>query len=331
MRSCLLICVVALAGCASNPPAPVVDLSSPGEPRRSATPPPRATPRAPSPAPDEHVVTRDETLYGVAFRHGLDHRELAAWNGIAAPAYRLRPGQRLRLTPPPRPLAVRGAPAPLSAPAGVQPVGDRTGARPVESDAAAVTIEPLPPEPLAAQPAPRPAPARTPAPSPSAPVAPVRARPSAAPVAPPLAAPTPTEPVQTTIASLPGRTIGGVRWHWPAQGRVVARFVADDPARQGFDIAGTPGQAVYAAADGEVVYSGNGLLGYGELVIIRHNAEFLSAYGHNRRRLVTEGQKVRAGQHIAEMGRSGAAIDLLHFEIRRGGRPVDPGAYLPRR
>lgn len=86
-----------------------------------------------------------------------------------------------------------------------------------------------------------------------------------------------------------------------------------------------------AAADGEVVYSGNGLIGYGELIIVKHNASFLSAYGHNRKRLVAEGDKVRAGQQIAEMGSSGAARDALHFEIRKNGKPVNPADYLPAR
>jgi lipoprotein NlpD len=112
---------------------------------------------------------------------------------------------------------------------------------------------------------------------------------------------------------------------------VVGRFVAGDPTRQGISIIGSAGQPVNAAAAGTVVYSGSGLIGYGELVIVKHNDEFLSAYGHNRKRLVAEGDQVRAGQQIAEMGRSGAARDMLHFEIRRGGRPVDPSAHLPAR
>lgn len=104
-----------------------------------------------------------------------------------------------------------------------------------------------------------------------------------------------------------------------------------NPTKQGINIAGNAGQPVLAAADGEVVYSGAGLIGYGELIIIRHSDTYLSAYGHNRKRLVSEGQKVRGGQHIAEMGRSGAARDMLHFEIRKSGKPVDPGPFLPPR
>ena len=101
--------------------------------------------------------------------------------------------------------------------------------------------------------------------------------------------------------------------------------------KQGIDIAGKAGAPVKAAADGTVVYSGNGLIGYGELIIIKHSDEWLSAYGHNRKRLVQEGQRVKAGQPIAEMGSTGAPRDELHFEIRRNGRPVDPLQYLPGR
>ena len=111
----------------------------------------------------------------------------------------------------------------------------------------------------------------------------------------------------------------------------MGRFVAGDASKQGVDIGGSTGQAVRAAGDGVVVYSGGGLVGYGELIIIKHNESWLSAYGHNRKRLVNEGQNVKAGQQIAEMGRSGASREMLHFEIRYNGKPVDPLQYLPKR
>lgn len=122
-----------------------------------------------------------------------------------------------------------------------------------------------------------------------------------------------------------------VPWRWPTEGALIGRYASGDPTKQGIDIAGTGGQAVRAAGDGVVVYSGSGLVGYGELIIVKHNEQWLSAYGHNRSRLVNEGQVVKAGQQIAEMGRSGAARDMLHFEIRYNGKPVDPLAYLPKR
>jgi lipoprotein NlpD len=120
-------------------------------------------------------------------------------------------------------------------------------------------------------------------------------------------------------------------WRWPADGELIGRYVSGDPTRQGIDIGGRGGEAVRAAADGVVVYSGSGLVGYGELVIIKHNEQWLSAYGHNRARQVNEGQLVKGGQQIAEMGRTGAARDMLHFEIRFNGKPVDPLQYLPGR
>ncbi|WP_372390659.1 peptidoglycan DD-metalloendopeptidase family protein [Xanthomonas sp. NCPPB 3582] len=134
----------------------------------------------------------------------------------------------------------------------------------------------------------------------------------------------PAAPVAAPVSS-------GFSWRWPADGVVVGTFVSGETTRQGVDIAGTSGQAVRAAADGVVVYSGAGLVGYGELIIIKHNDQWLSAYGHNRKRLLNEGQNVKAGQQIAEMGRSGAARDMLHFEIRYNGKPVDPLLYLPRK
>lgn len=122
-----------------------------------------------------------------------------------------------------------------------------------------------------------------------------------------------------------------VSWRWPADGQVVGGYVVGDPTKQGVDIAGKAGDPVRAAADGTVVYSGNGLIGYGELIIIKHSPNFLSAYGHNRKRLVKEGDRVKAGQTIAEMGSSSASRDSLHFEIRKNGKPANPVDYLPRR
>ena len=136
--------------------------------------------------------------------------------------------------------------------------------------------------------------------------------------------PSPPVPAAPPIAS-------GIAWRWPADGQLISRYVAGEPTRQGVDIAGSGGAPVRAAADGVVVYSGSGLVGYGELIILKHNDAWLSAYGHNRRRLVNEGQLVKAGQQIAEMGRSGAARDMLHFEVRYNGKPVDPLQYLPKR
>jgi len=138
------------------------------------------------------------------------------------------------------------------------------------------------------------------------------------------AAPKAAPPVSGSVAA-PGD------WKWPTEGRVLRGFVAGDPARNGLDIAGKEGQPVTASAAGQVVYSGNGLIGYGELIIVKHSEDMLSAYAHNRVRLVKEGDQVWAGQKIAEMGRNSGDEQLLHFEIRQLGKPVNPLNYLPNR
>jgi lipoprotein NlpD len=152
--------------------------------------------------------------------------------------------------------------------------------------------------------------------------------------------PAATNPPASAVPSGPqpaivaGRThsVDGITWQWPADGAVISGFQdGSGGSGAGLDIAGNAGDPVRAAADGVVVYSGNGLIGYGELIIIKHSDTYLSAYGHNRKRLVKEGEHVRAGQLIAEMGSSGAPREELHFEIRKNGKPVDPADYLPGR
>ena len=118
-------------------------------------------------------------------------------------------------------------------------------------------------------------------------------------------------------------------WHWPTRGRIVSGFSAQSPGKKGVDIEGKLGQPIYAAAPGKVVYSGSGLLGYGKLIIIKHNDTYLSAYAHNSDLLVKEDEEVKTGEHIADMGDSGSDRVMLHFEIRRDGKPVDPLDYLP--
>jgi len=118
---------------------------------------------------------------------------------------------------------------------------------------------------------------------------------------------------------------------WPTEGRVLSSFKANDPSRNGIEIGGSEGQSIIAAAAGEVVYSGSGLIGYGELIIVKHSDRMLSAYAHNRKRLVSEGQRVAAGEKLAEMGRDDRNRAMLHFEIRVNGTPQDPTKYLPRK
>lgn len=127
------------------------------------------------------------------------------------------------------------------------------------------------------------------------------------------------------------QVVSDIQWRWPNVGPVIAGYSTSGKVNKGVDISGKPGDPVRAAARGSVVYAGSGLLGYGNLIIINHNEHYLSAYAHNRKILVQEGENVRAGQLIAEMGSSGANATKLHFEIRKNGNPVDPMHYLPPR
>jgi len=143
----------------------------------------------------------------------------------------------------------------------------------------------------------------------------------------------PAEPErkEPAVSSAPVTVEDPASWKWPVEGRLLSSFKAGDPSRNGIEIAGEEGRPIVATASGEVVYSGNGLIGYGELIIIKHSERMLSAYAHNRERLVVEGQRVNAGEKIAHMGRDDRNRPMLHFEIRRNGTPQDPLRYLPRK
>jgi lipoprotein NlpD len=227
-----------------------------------------------------YTVRANDTLYSIAWRYGVDWQSLARWNGISEP-YTIRPGQRLRMNPPPG-ATVATTPSP--------PARTQRPSTPQQSTA------PLPPARSAETARSAPAPRQTPPASP-----------------PPAAAAT------------------GIRWQWPADGQVIRTFPTDDTGKRGIGISGTRGQPVRAAAAGRVVYSGSGLVGYGRLIIVKHNENFLSAYAHNEKLLVNEGMDVAGGQQIAQLGDTGTDRPMLHFEIRYDGRAVDPMRYLPRR
>lgn len=242
-------------------------------------------------ADGRYRVRRGDTLHAIAFNYGLDWRDLADWNRIRAP-YTIYPDQELRLSPP--------------QPAVAEPVVTR----PAPAPSGAVSRE-------------------RPAETVPAPTAPAPATPTAAAPPPTGPAPTQVEPAPPARATAPPPLQDPDRWLWPTDGRVLSRFQPNDPARNGIDIGGSEGQPVRAAAPGEVVYSGSGLIGYGELIIVKHSDRMLSAYAHNRQRLVSEGQRVAAGEQLAEMGRNDRNQAMLHFEIRVDGTPRDPLRFLP--
>lgn len=249
-------------------------------------------------------VEKGDTLYSIAFRHGKDFRDVAQWNGISAP-YTIWPGQVLLM----HPSEANRKPRPTEAVRAIARAPERTASASRAEASAAARV----------------------------PVAPASAHAASVPVAGdavPVAGEAPVQsPAPPPAPALPpggSRRVSGIAWRWPADGTVIKGFQSGD-AIPGIEIGGRAGSPVRAAADGVVVYSGNGLVGYGELIIVKHNDDFLSAYGHNRKRLVKEGQRVSAGQVIAEMGSTGASQDELQFQIRRNGNPVNPMDFLPAR
>lgn len=134
---------------------------------------------------------------------------------------------------------------------------------------------------------------------------------------------------QTRVATKPTKSNQKLSWIWPARGNRNVATVGSDGTKRGLDIKGTVGSKIVSAAKGKVVYAGNALKGYGNLVIIKHNDDYLSAYAHNKSILVGEQTYVKQGQQIATMGNSGASDVMLHFEIRKKGKSVDPFSYLP--
>jgi len=269
-----------LAGCSSSPvKAPVTTRDNQSAPAATSVPRSAASARrAPAGGKQTHyVVKRGDTLYSIAWAHGLTYQQLASSNGIRYP-YTIYTGQRLDL----QAAATAPAPAPVRA--------NTTRTRPV--------------------PQPAPVPAATPLPAPAA----IPATPVAAPAA-----------TTAAVADYDGR------WVWPTRGRLLRSYQSSGRGKKGIDIGGNRGDPIVAVANGTVVYAGTGIVGMGELVIVKHSEVYLSAYAHNDRLLVGEGERVRAGQKIATKGDSGTDRVKLHFEIRKEGKPIDPLRLLPRR
>jgi lipoprotein NlpD len=330
----LILLAAALAGCASKPPAPVVERTPPKVPAPEVVTPSPATPAGEAgQRPETYTVKPGDTLYKIALDLGLDYRELAAWNNIDN-VNLLRAGQVLRIRPPgegavvtaplksvPPVTDARSSTLPSAlAPARANTPGYKSSPKavklPYSDDAYAQLMKAAPPTATAGGGGV--VVASAPATSSGVQLAPTAPPPPA--TAPP--APAPSEPASD------GQGEDKVDWSWPTEGKVITAF-NDNANLKGVDIAGKAGQPVIATAAGKVVYAGSGLRGYGKLVIIKHNKTFLSAYAHNSTILVKEGQQVSKGQKIAEMGNSDSDSVKLHFEIRRLGKPVDPLKFLP--
>jgi len=292
--SILLLITSLFIGCASKPPAPVVN-REPSKPVKPTKPKPPVVTATDSNA-TSHLVEKGDTLYAIGLRYGYGYKEIAAANNIPAP-YNIQVGQTLVL--PQR-----------------EEVTDENGV--VTTPIKTTSVETQPPskvtpvlsepqvfrEPYSLEAMTR----KTPPPKPVVIVAPEKPK---------------TQPNQTGDKVAPKTSA----WQWPAQGKVISYF--KEASNKGIDIGGKKGQAIHAAAKGKVIYKGSDLRGYGNLVIVKHSKTYLSVYAHNSRITVKEGQFVGAGQKIAEMGDSDTNSVKLHFEIRHKGKSVDPMKYLP--
>lgn len=258
-----------------------------------------------------YKVNKGDTMFLIAYLAGIDVKELAALNNMSEP-YHLSVGQTLKIgncstktvtstvAASTASNAVNNTPAVTYTPGanGTQIGSDGSIIGPVKSGAGVPSVTPTPTY-------------NTSSNTPSAPVA-------------------TEENTTATNANVIAPIASNVAWQWPATGNIIQGFSNSDGGNKGIDIAGSRGQAVKAAAAGRVVYAGNALRGYGNLIIIKHNDDFLSAYAHNDKILVADQQEIKAGQEIAKMGSSGTNAVKLHFEIRYKGKSVDPTRYLPR-
>ncbi|MCG7590095.1 MULTISPECIES: peptidoglycan DD-metalloendopeptidase family protein [Halomonadaceae] len=346
MRKVFMMTVLALAvsGCASqqsNTPQ-VRDLSDAR----------RAVENSP-----QYTVKAGDTLYGIAWQHNLDYRQLAAINNIDAP-YQIYPGQTIALREGAGGMSTasggNASPASTSGAVatGLQPQATAVASNDQELDwllpdesaiernqrltaeraertaveasqqvaAATESSEVAAPQQPSTQPEQEPEPERAPAPEPEP---------------TPAAAPEPAaEPAQAARTDRSSRTFTpaeNIDWRWPTDGQVTGEFGQGGSITAGIDIAGQKGQPVRAAGPGIVVYAGSGVRGYGNLILLKHNDQFLSAYAHNDSLSVKENDVVEAGEVIATMGDSDADAVKLHFEVRRDGQPQNPLDYLPSR
>lgn len=244
-----------------------------------------------------HVVKSGETLYSIAWRYGLDYKAFARANGIGND-FLIYPGQTLKV-------AVSTSRSGHTEPAKSSPVKSAKTksssiAAPQRSTSSTHVSRPSHKSSTAStQPKPR------------------------------------SEKKSSQVRAIAKSKPSGnsVYWRWPYSGRVITNFSTKKGGSKGIDIKGKKGDSVLAAASGRIVYAGSGLRGYGKLVIIKHNDTYLSAYAHNDQIRVKEGDFVKAGQHIADIGSSGSRTDTvkLHFEIRRNGQPINPLILLPKR
>lgn len=309
-----VLALLLLTGCEGPGFAPIRDNTRPPV-KPAAKAPIKAEPaaRAAEASQDgQHIVQKGDTLFSIAFQNGLDYRDLAFWNNLPSPDV-IKVGQVLRLTPPDdaagrargvETLPVRESVLPKPKIIGEVPVLTEPKAQRLpysEANWAAVSGSKLAIAPDTTKAAETPQNSSVPSPA---------------------AKPTATIPESDDQDAQDD-------WRWPANGALLGTF--GEGGGKGVNIAGERQSPILAAAPGKVVYSGSGLRGYGKLLIVKHSGEFLTAYAHNHTLLAKEGDWVRGGQKIAEMGDTDSDRVKLHFEVRQFGKPLDPLKYLPER
>jgi lipoprotein NlpD len=274
-----------------------------------------------------YTVKRGDTLYSISWRYEIDHEDLARWNQLSSP-YIIHPGDRLRTR---AVVSDRGGNKPSVESKGYPLASQQKKAGPGQNQIRVRDGDTL--YSLASQ---HYMPAwklaminriKEPYVLHTGQILSLSGRPKSAPAATTALAPAPATAKAGSKKWQPANT--KLQWHWPVRGKIISKFNRWKNDSKGIDIAGKKGTSIRAAAAGKVVYSGNSLIHYGHLVIIKHSRDYLSAYANNRRLLVSEGALVKAGQKIAELGDASAKSPHLHFEIRKKGKPVDPLRYLP--
>lgn len=297
----IALVLLVLGGCASPGYAPINDKTQPSA---------RTAAKAVSSAHQQgrHIVQKGDTLYSIAFQNGLDYRDLAFWNNLDSPDV-IHVGQVLRLTPSEDPDARAKGVETL-------PMRENDLSAPKSLEEAPLLTEPK------AQRLPY-SEANWAAVSGAKPVAAVEASAVAVP------SQAKVEPQQAKTENGDANAYNEKGWRWPAEGKLLGGF--GQGGGKGIDIGGVMRAPILAAAPGKVVYSGSGLRGYGKMIIVKHSDEFLTAYAHNLILLAKEGDWVKGGQKIAEMGNTDSDRVKLHFEVRQYGKPLDPLKYLPER
>lgn len=322
--ACAAAITIILAACTATRPAPVSDTRTPApsapapivSSQLPVAPTPVATAAPVSEPGKTHVVQKGDTLISIAFQNGLDYRELALWNNIENPNV-IKLGDTLRLTPP----GAVAASAPGASPKPGEPVVAPLVITPAPAaSGATVNTDKLKVEPKATR-----------VPYSDAALAKANAEANTPITGTPLVpAVTPTPAIAPVPpAATAATTADRVEWSWPVQPVPQSKqLIPYTELAKGVGITGTKGTPVRAAAAGKVIYTGSHIRGYGRLVIIRHTADWSSAYAHNEKIVVEEGATVKKGDKIAEMGDSDADQVKLHFEIRKNGKPVDPVKML---